>query len=148
MPNLIYFSSTSENTHRFVRKLGIPAIRLPLKTKDDTVIATEPYVLVVPTYGGGGAKGAVPKQVIKFLNVESNRALIRGIIAAGNTNFHDSYCLAGDVIAAKLANDDAAAPSRTQVLYRFEIMGTPDDVEAVRTGLETFWNQAPSPLTP
>lgn len=135
MSDLIYFSSVSDNTHRFVEKLGRPAIRLPLRTSDDTVLATEPYVLVVPTYGGGGEGGAVPRQVIKFLNVEANRNLIRGVIATGNTNFAESYCLAGDIIAAKC---------RTQVLYRLEIMGTPEDVERVRTGLEQFWNQARS----
>lgn len=130
MPDLIYFSSTSENTHRFVQKLGWKASRLPLRTAEDTLLATEPYVLVLPTYGSGKDGGAVPKQVIKFLNVEVNRNLIRGVIAAGNTNFHDSYCLAGDIIASKC---------RTQVLYRVELMGTPEDVERVRTGLEKFW---------
>ena len=29
-PNLVYFSSVSENTHRFVEKLGVPATRIPL----------------------------------------------------------------------------------------------------------------------
>jgi protein involved in ribonucleotide reduction len=133
--DLIYFSSASDNTHRFVQKLGRPATRLPLYTADDTVMATEPYVLVLPTYGGGPEGGAVPKQVIKFLNVEANRNLIRGVIAAGNTNFAESFCLAGDVIASKC---------RTQVLYRVELMGTPEDVERVQIGLEKFWNRAPS----
>lgn len=129
---LIYFSSVSENTHRFVQKLGVRAERLPLRASEDTLLATEPFVLVTPTYGGGPEGGAVPKQVIKFLNLEGNRDLIRGVIAAGNTNFHDSYCLAGDVIAAKC---------RTQLLYRVELMGTPEDVERVQTGLEKFWKR-------
>jgi protein involved in ribonucleotide reduction len=30
MSNLVYFSSVSENTHRFVMKLGMPAVRIPL----------------------------------------------------------------------------------------------------------------------
>ena len=30
MSNLVYFSSVSENTHRFVQKLDIPAIRIPI----------------------------------------------------------------------------------------------------------------------
>lgn len=132
---LIYFSSVSGNTHRFVQKLGVPADRLPLRTTDETLLATAPFILVTPTYGGGPEGGAVPKQVIKFLNVLSNRTLIRGVIGAGNTNFHDSYCLAGDVIAAKC---------RTQLLYRVELMGTPEDVESVRNGLEKFWKRAPS----
>lgn len=133
--NLIYFSSVSDNTHRFVQKLGLAADRLPLRTAEDTLVATEPFVLVTPTYGGGQDGGAVPRQVIKFLNVEGNRDLIRGVIAAGNTNFAESYCLAGDVIAAKC---------RTQLLYRVELMGTPEDVERVRTGLEIFWKRTPS----
>jgi protein involved in ribonucleotide reduction len=136
--NLIYFSSVSDNTHRFVQKLGLAAQRLPLHTAADTLLATEPFVLVTPTYGGGPEGGAVPKQVIKFLNVKGNRDLIRGVIAAGNTNFHDSYCIAGDVIAAKC---------RTHLLYRVELMGTPEDVESVRTGLEKFWKRTPSRLS-
>ncbi|NUL47226.1 class Ib ribonucleoside-diphosphate reductase assembly flavoprotein NrdI [Cellulosimicrobium funkei] len=130
---LIYFSSASGYTHRFVSKLGYPeqeTARLPLITKEPTLLATEPFVLALPTYGGGDGRGAVPKQVIKFLNVESNRDLIRGVIAAGNTNFHEAYCLAGDIVARKCA---------VPLMYRFELMGTPEDVTAVREGLERFW---------
>lgn len=128
---LIYFSSASENTERFVQKLGLEAVRLPLYTREETVEADRDFVLVTPTYGGGaGEAGAVPKQVIKFLNVPGNRERIRGVIGAGNTNFHDSYCLAADVIARKC---------RTRVLYRFELMGTPEDVLAVTQGLDEFW---------
>lgn len=128
--HLIYFSSTSENTRRFVEKLGIDAARIPLYAKDAPLIATEPYVLVVPTYGGTGGEGSVPKQVIRFLNNPQNRALIRGVIGAGNTNFADNYCMAGDIIAAKC---------QVPHLYRFELMGTPEDVQRVNQGLEKFW---------
>lgn len=138
LAKLIYFSSVSNNTHRFVEKLGLDAVRLPVHTRDETHLATEPFVLVVPTYGGGDDEGAVPKQVIKFLNVEANRNLIRGVIAAGNTNFGEAFCLAGDIIAAKC---------RTQLLYRVELMGTPEDVERVRTGLEQFWKPTPSSVS-
>jgi protein involved in ribonucleotide reduction len=89
-------------------------------------------VLVLPTYGGGNGQGAVPKQVIHFLNDEGNRSLIRGVIAAGNTNFGEAYCLAGDIVARK-----TGAP----LLYRFEVFGTPDDREAVQIGLDTLWKQ-------
>jgi len=89
-------------------------------------------VLVVPTYGGGDGKGAVPKQVIKFLNDPQNRALLRGVISAGNTNFGNAYGLAGDIIAAK-----TGVPH----LYRFEVFGTPDDVRAVDEGLDAFWSR-------
>ncbi|WP_051298414.1 class Ib ribonucleoside-diphosphate reductase assembly flavoprotein NrdI [Arthrobacter castelli] len=130
--SLIYFSSVSGNTHRFIEKLGIEAGRIPLRTKEETLQAQRPYVLIVPTYGGVSGKGAVPKQVIKFLNREENRNLIRGVIGAGNTNFGETYCLAGDVIATKC---------QVPHLYRFELMGTPDDVSRVYEGLEEFWTR-------
>jgi protein involved in ribonucleotide reduction len=88
--HLIYFSSTSENTKRFVRKLGRDAARIPLYAHDAPLQALEPFVLVLPTYGGTNGEGSVPKQVIRFLNNPRNRELIRGVIGAGNTNFADN----------------------------------------------------------
>ena len=133
--NLVYFSSVSENTHRFVQKLGVPATRIPLHGR---IEVEEPYVLVLPTYGGGRATpdindgGYVPKQVIVFLNDEHNRSLLRGVIAAGNTNFGAEFGYAGNVIAGKCG---------VPYLYRFELMGTDADVAAVRTGLAQFWEE-------
>jgi protein involved in ribonucleotide reduction len=132
MTRLVYFSSVSGNTRRFVEKLGRPADRIPLHAKDAPLQATEPYVLVVPTYGGGNGQGAVPKQVIRFLNDEGNRSLLRGVIGAGNTNFGEAYCLAGDIISAKC---------RVPHLYRFEVFGTEDDVRVVNEGLDSLWHQ-------
>ena len=134
MAEIVYFSSTSGNTQRFVEKLGRPAARIPVHARDEPLRATEPYVLVVPTYGGGEARGAVPKQVIRFLNDEHNRSLIRGVIGAGNMNFGTAFCIAGDIIAAKC---------NVPHMYRFEVFGTPDDVRIVHDGLETFWKQQP-----
>lgn len=128
--SLIYFSSASDNTHRFVSKLPVRSARIPLLTSEDTLRAVSPFVLVLPTYGGTSGKGAVPRQVIKFLNVEGNRRMLRGVIGAGNTNFGDTYCLAADIIAAKC---------NVPVLYRFELMGTSEDVDRVTQGLEEFW---------
>ncbi|RLP77554.1 class Ib ribonucleoside-diphosphate reductase assembly flavoprotein NrdI [Mycetocola tolaasinivorans] len=130
--NLVYFSSISGNTHRFIEKLGMPASRIPLYARDPALQVTEPYVLVLPTYGGGILGGAVPKQVIRFLNDVENRSLIRGVIAAGNTNFGEAYCLAGSIIAQKLD---------VPMMYRFELFGTPDDVQVVHDGLEEFWDR-------
>ncbi len=135
MSSLVYFSSVSENTHRFVTKLGLSATRIPLH---GAIEVDQPYVLILPTYGGGKATpdidngGYVPKQVIAFLNNEHNRSLIRGVIAAGNNNFGEEFAYAGNVVSRKCG---------VPYLYRFELMGTPDDVEAVRTGLEDFWKE-------
>ncbi|RKW99341.1 class Ib ribonucleoside-diphosphate reductase assembly flavoprotein NrdI, partial [Corynebacterium diphtheriae] len=40
------------------------------------------------------------------------------------------YCLAGYIISRKC---------QVPLMYKFELMGTPDDVERVRGGLEGLW---------
>jgi len=133
-PLLVFFSSASGNTARFIEKLGLPAQRIPLHRVDGDLTVDEPFVLVTPTYGGGQGrgeeKGAVPKQVIRFLNDERNRQNIRGVISAGNTNFGDSFGAAGDIISRKC---------HVPHLYRFEVFGTQDDVDRVSDGLERWW---------
>ncbi|MBF3313723.1 class Ib ribonucleoside-diphosphate reductase assembly flavoprotein NrdI, partial [Leptospira borgpetersenii serovar Hardjo-bovis] len=53
MTRLVYFSSTSENTHRFIERLGLPAVRIPVNERE-RIDVDQPYILVVPSYGGGG----------------------------------------------------------------------------------------------
>ena len=96
----------------------------------------EPFVIVTPTYGGGGSKGAVPKPVIRFLNDESNRSFIRGVIAAGNSNFGEAFCIAGNIISAKC---------QVPYLYRFELLGTDEDIGNVKNGMERFWTRQTRP---
>lgn len=133
---MIYFSSVSENTRRFVEKLELPAARIPLRPRLEAHLrVARPYVLIVPTYGGGEANGAVPKQVIQFLNDPNNRVLIRGVITAGNTNFGEHYCIAGPIISGK-----CQAPE----LYRFELLGTDRDTDRVRSGIPDFWATQPA----
>ncbi|MFD1747349.1 class Ib ribonucleoside-diphosphate reductase assembly flavoprotein NrdI [Rhizobium helianthi] len=132
MSGLVYFSSRSENTRRFVEKLQLPALRLPINNDDLSPRAETAFVLITPTYGGGSEKGAVPKPVIRFLNDAENRSLLRGVIAAGSTNFGAAYGLAGQIIAQKCA---------VPLLYRFELLGTEEDVINIKQGLERFWTR-------
>ena len=130
---LYYFSGATNNTHRFVAKLSLtqPAVQIPLKPAEPAPLATEPYILLTSTYGGGGRaeeRDAVPKQVIRFLNVPENRALLRGVVASGNMNFGHTYALAADVIARKCS---------VPILHKFEILGTPEDVSIVNSILES-----------
>ena len=136
---IVYFSNISEYTKRFVDKLGLPAVRIPVRKTEPMPVVSDPYVLIVPTYGGsleitGKSGAAVPRQVVAFLNNAHNRSLCRGVIAGGNTNFGADFGRSGDVIAKKLG---------VSYLYRFELMGTHEDVIRVREGLEEFWQHQP-----
>ena len=128
---VVYFSSATENTRRFVDKLGLPSASIPLYKNAEPLIVNEPYVLVCPTYGGGASishenSRPVPKQVIRFLNNENNRGLIRAVISGGNSNFGADFGKAGDVISAKC---------KVPYVYRFELMGSYEDVKICREGL-------------
>ncbi|AGR41806.1 class Ib ribonucleoside-diphosphate reductase assembly flavoprotein NrdI [Spiroplasma diminutum] len=130
---VVYFSSISNNTHRFMDKLDVSDARIPYELNQELIVDKE-YVLITPTYAGGGGdtKGAVPAQVIKFLNNENNRHLCRGVIASGNTNFGDTFAIAGPIISKKL---------NVPLLYQFELLGTQNDVESIRKILEDFWGE-------
>ena len=131
MFDVVYFSSVSENTKRFVDKLGVPSYRIPIPLSEAASYThNADSVLVTPTYGGGNENNTVPKQVIKFLNNPENRKHIKAVIAGGNTNFGAHFCKAGEIIAKKLG---------VPMLYRFEITGTPEDVLEVRERLEKLW---------
>lgn len=124
---LVFYSSATGNTERFVRSLGGVSVRIEKETKVDA-----PFVLVTPTFADGEGKGAVPKSVIRFLNDPDNRRYIRGVISGGNRNFGATFGLAGEVIAKK-----CSVPH----LYRFELAGTEKDVDIVKEGLRAFWEK-------
>ena len=127
---LVYYSSISENTKRFVEKLGRSAARIPLHRNQPELLAEGDYILVIPTYGGEKGEHAIPPQVLRFLGAPANREHLLGVIGAGNTNFGTNYNLAAHKIAKKLS---------VPVLYLFELMGTPEDVARVNQGLDEFW---------
>lgn len=130
---IVYYSKTSGNTHRFVNKLGIPAIRIPEDDTDALTVA-RPFVLVVPTYAGGDGKGAVPVQVIRFLNDARNRKYLQGVISTGNRNFGAAFCLAGREIAWRCSVPELA---------KVEIFGTPEDVEESQSAITSLFASLP-----
>lgn len=135
-PALVYYSSKSGNTHRFVTRLGLPSLRIPVDADQAPELQFPeplgPYVLICPTYADGEGRGAVPKEVIRFLNDPSHRAGIIGVIGAGNRNFGATYGLAGRIIAEKC---------KVPMLYTFELAGTDTDIDRVRAGLEKLGRQ-------
>lgn len=138
MLNVVYYSNRSNNTHRFVEKLnGFETYRI-LTTWDIHVplLMGKPYVLFVPTYGGGSDSHSIPRPVKEFLNISSNRSLLRGVVGFGNTNFGTSYCEAADLIAGKTG---------VPVLGRVELMGMPEDVEQILERLRELNEQLQLP---
>jgi protein involved in ribonucleotide reduction len=129
---IVYFSNYSGNTKRFVEKLDNSSIRIPISgDAASPVKATSEYVLMVPTYGGGSERSAIPKQVKSFLNIKENRDLLRGVVGFGNTNFGDNYCKAADLIAQKTG---------VPVIARVEIFGTDYDVTKVKERMRMLYD--------
>ena len=124
---IVYFSNYSGNTKRFVEKLDGEPIRIPINWDPAHPVYIErEYVLMVPTYGGGSEKSAIPRQVRKFLNIPSNRMWLRGVVGLGNTNFGEHFCKAADMISQKTG---------VPVIAKVEIFGTDDDVIKVNERL-------------
>jgi len=129
--DIVYFSNYSGNTKKFVEKLGEDeAIRIPISGTGRGITVDQPYVLLVPTYGGGEGRAAIPRQVRSFLNVKENRSLLRGVVGFGNTNFGEHFCRAADLISAKTG---------VPVIARVEIFGTDYDVNTVKERLQLLY---------
>ena len=132
--HVVYFSSSTNNTKRFIDKLGFKNSRIPISHEEETIKVDSNYVIICPTYSGGGefTSNAIPKSVIKFLNVKENRDLCRGVIATGNTNFNDTFALAGPILSKKL---------NVPLLFQLELSGTKEDVERTKKILKEFWEK-------
>ena len=130
-PLIVYYSSSSGNTHRFVEELGLRNIRIPASMKVECLAINEPYVLISPCYANDDGSNAVPKQVIRFLNNQQNRSMIRGVIGTGNRNFGELFAYAADIISRKC---------NVPLLYKFELSGTPVDVMNVQKGMKKLWD--------
>jgi len=126
--DIVYFSNYSGNTKKFVEKLGMPATRIEIQAGH--IEMDRPFVLFVPTYGGGSDRSAIPKQVRDFLNVPKNRNLLQGVVGFGNTNFGEHFCKAAHMISAKTG---------VPIVARVEIFGTEHDVQKVKERLEILY---------
>lgn len=128
MLDLVYFSSVSRQTERFVEKLGdVTVHKIPLRRGDEELLVSSPFVLITPTYGAGNGYRPVPPQVIKFLNNETNRSLIRGVVGGGNRNYGKFFCYAGEIISKKC---------NVPLLGKFEVFGLPGEAEEIREAIE------------
>jgi protein involved in ribonucleotide reduction len=134
--DVVYFSNYSGNTKRFVEKINdgsFNSVRIPIdpRTGDTNPVPTAPYILFVPTYGGGSDRSAIPRQVRRFLNVPENRELLRGVVGFGNTNFGEHFCKAAELISRKTG---------VPVIARVEIFGTLEDVDKVKERMRMLYD--------
>jgi protein involved in ribonucleotide reduction len=134
--DVVYFSNYSGNTKRFVEKINdgnFNDIRIPIDPRagDSIPVAPAPYILFVPTYGGGSERSAIPRQVRRFLNIPENRDLLRGVVGFGNTNFGEHFCKAAELISRKTG---------VPVIARVEIFGTPEDVDKVKERMRMLYD--------
>ena len=131
--DIVYFSNYSGNTKKFVERLDDNhATRIPIDWDSGSITVDQPYVLFVPTYGGGEGRAAIPRQVRLFLNIKENRKLLRGVVGFGNTNFGEHFCKAADLISAKTG---------VPVIAKVEIFGTQDDLDKVKERLTLLYGQ-------
>lgn len=84
---------------------------------------TAPYILFLATYSNNKGEGAIAPQILKFLEYKENAKFLKGIVGSGNMNFGRNYCLAAEIVSQRY---------NVPVLYRFELLGMREDVEAVK----------------
>ena len=113
---IVYFSTKTGNTKKFVEKLGCESVAL---TSD--MIVSKPFILAVGTYAKNDGSGAVHPTVIEFL--KKNRHLMEGVVAGGNRNFGRHFAYAADVISVKCGTD---------IIHKFELFGNESDVDIVK----------------
>ncbi|ENM5841881.1 class Ib ribonucleoside-diphosphate reductase assembly flavoprotein NrdI [Vibrio mimicus] len=130
MSLLVYYSSASGNTQRFINKLGLPALRIPIGVEQPLPEITEPFVLVCPTYADGHGRGAVPQEVIRLLKHPQARQNIKGVIGSGNRNFGHLFACSGKIVARNC---------QVPLLYQFELAGTDKELREVSGRLQQFW---------
>ena len=117
--NIVYYSSGSSMTARFVGKVQAGAsVNI---AENPGYRTTEPYLLVIPTYVSTPERvgSSVAKPVRAWLAVGEHHKLCLAVIGTGNRNFGSSFCAAGREAAHKLG---------VPYLGSVELMGTPEEV--------------------
>ena len=92
MAGLVYYSSASGNTERFMHKLGLPAMRIPVDESAPMPEPDAPFVLISPTYADGEGHGAVARQVIRFLNDPDRLSSAAGRNCQRQPQFRHDVC--------------------------------------------------------
>ncbi len=116
---LIVYASKTGHVARLVARLGQKSLRI----QDGRETIHEPCLLITYTTGFGEVPGAV----LAF--VERNRPLIRGVAASGNRNWGSNFARSADVLAERYG---------IPVVHKFEMSGTPKDLEIIQEALHAL----------
>ncbi|GIW30768.1 MAG: protein NrdI [Meiothermus sp.] len=117
---LIVYASKTGHVARFVARLGQKSLRI----QDGRETIHEPCLLITYTTGFG----EVPGEVLAF--VERNRPLIRGVAASGNRNWGANFARAADRLAERYG---------IPVIHKFELAGTPKDLEIIQEAIHALF---------
>lgn len=112
---MILYDSLTGNVARFAKKLP----RVTTKIGNDTRV-DEDFILITFTTG----LGKIPDTTKVFL--EANKQYLKGIASSGNKNFGRYFAVAADEIA-RVHN--------VPIISKFELSGTPTDVNRFMKGL-------------
>lgn len=113
---LVVYASKTGNVRRFVQQIPLP--RLEIITGEERV--EEPCILITYTTG----IGQVPAEVERFARGHLGR--IQGVAASGNRNWGSLFAAAADRLAEQYG---------LPVLHKFELSGSPKDVEKILKGV-------------
>lgn len=115
---LIVYDSKTGNVQRFVKKLGLRALKV-----EEGLVVDEPFVLITYTTGFG----QVPPSTENFL--KKNHLHLVAVAVSGNRNWGGFYGKAGDIISQKY---------NVPLLMKFELSGTEKDVEKFLMGVDAL----------
>jgi protein involved in ribonucleotide reduction len=111
---MIAYLSRTGNVKDIVSRLDLPSIEI----NKDSVIKS-PYFLFTYTDG----LGSTPETVELFLINKINQNNLFGVIASGNTNFGNYFCLTADRISNRF---------NVPIISKIDLRGTETDVRAIR----------------
>ena len=112
---IILYDSLTGNVARFTRKLPMEATQIA-----NDMVVDKDFVLITFTTG----LGKVPETTKEFL--KANNQYLKGIAASGNKNFGTYFAVAADEISNLY---------HVPIISKFELSGTPTDVNIFMKGL-------------
>lgn len=133
MSDVLQHSATDQKVSAIPIKYRAP--RYDLSSLPD-LTPNNPYVIITPTYTRPSTQrmSHVPVQVLKWVTDigPEGRALCRGVVGMGNTNFGADYARGGRQLAQAL---------RVPLVGVYELSGMPGDAEEVAQQLQSLEDQ-------